>query len=63
MANRPGKKYRIHVKETCERCGFIPEDLCQLDVHHLNGDHSDNGLENLQTICANCHRLESLTTR
>ncbi len=28
-----------------------------MDVHHVNGNHSDNRLENLQTLCANCHRL------
>lgn len=51
------KPHRKHLKDSCERCGFIPERLCQLDVHHLNGDHSDNRPENLQTLCANCHRL------
>ena len=27
--------YRIHKKAICERCGFIPEKSCQLDVHHI----------------------------
>ena len=27
--------------------------ICQL--HHINGDHNDNRLENLQILCPNCH--------
>lgn len=34
----------------CARCGFVPEDPCQLDVHrHRHIDH--------ELLCANCHRL------
>lgn len=49
--------YRKFKKETCERCGFIPEDLCQLDVHHADLDTENNSSDNLKTFCANCHRL------
>ncbi len=41
----------------CEHCG-LTEWLNQpinLQIHHLNGDHSDNRLENLQLLCPNCH--------
>ncbi len=50
-------RYTAHKKQTCERCGFVPEHPCQLDVHHKDGDHSNNDPANLQTLCANCHRL------
>jgi predicted HNH restriction endonuclease len=55
------KAYRKHVGDRCERCGFEPEDLCQLDVHHLDGNHANNASTNLQTVCANCHRVITKT--
>ena len=48
--------YRRFLKETCERCDFEPEHICQLDVHHLDGNRRNNDKDNLQTLCANCHR-------
>lgn len=46
------------IKENkCEICGISEwqgkELVCQL--HHINGDHHDNRLENLQLLCPNCH--------
>lgn len=52
------RKHRRFVKELCEKCGFIPEHICQLDVHHLDRNHNNNAPNNLKTLCANCHRLE-----
>ena len=51
--------YRLHKKSLCERCGFIPEHPCQLDVDHIDGDRKNNHIDNLQTLCANCHRLKT----
>ena len=51
--------YRRYKKDKCEFCGFIPVQLCQLDVDHIDGNHKNNLVENLQTLCANCHRLKS----
>lgn len=58
--NRP---YRIELKEKCERCNFIPAHVCQLDVDHIDGNHKNNDPTNLQTLCANCHRLKSWQER
>ena len=41
----------------CEKCG-IEEWLGQpinLEVHHIDGDRTNNNLENLQLLCPNCH--------
>lgn len=49
--------YRKHKKNVCELCSFIAIDRCQLDVHHVDGNHHNNDPNNLKTLCANCHRL------
>ena len=35
----------------CEVCGYTEN----LELHHINGDHYDNRIENLQILCPNCH--------
>lgn len=35
----------------CEICGYTEN----LELHHINGDPTDNRLENLQILCPNCH--------
>lgn len=43
----------------CERCGrdsWFDEPL-PLHLDHINGDHSDNRIENLRILCPNCHAL------
>lgn len=52
------RPYTKSKKKTCERCGFVPEDSCQLEVDHIDGNHKNNDLGNLQTLCANCHVLK-----
>ena len=51
--------YAVHKKEFCEHCGFIPTHISQLDVDHVDGDRWNNEPSNLQTLCANCHRLKT----
>lgn len=52
-----------HKKDKCERCGFIPEHPCQLDIDHMDGDKSNNDPDNYLTLCANCHRLKTLLNK
>jgi 5-methylcytosine-specific restriction endonuclease McrA len=46
-------------KTYCELCNFIALDPVQLDVDHIDADTSNNDPSNLQTLCANCHRLKT----
>ena len=55
--------YRKHKKSECEKCGFVPIHSVQLDVDHIDNNHNNNDLKNLQTLCANCHRYKSLMAR
>lgn len=58
ISGRQISAYRKHKRQTCERCGFVPVHPIQLDVHHRDFNHCNNTIENLETVCANCHRLD-----
>jgi len=57
------KKWRRQLKEKCEFCGLVPVHKCQLDIDHKDGNHKNNKANNLQTLCANCHRLKTHLNR
>lgn len=43
----------------CERCGrseWLGNPL-PLQLHHVDGDHLDNRLDNLRILCPNCHAI------
>lgn len=47
-------KYKIVERDQhrCKKCGA---EISGLEVHHKNGDHSDNRAMNLETRCQLCH--------
>ena len=67
----PPKGVTFAKKKYCEnkdgRLGFkcpVNEDFkfpySVLHGDHINGDHEDNRIENLQTLCSICHHLKGL---
>ena len=47
--------------QVCEKCGLTQWlDLpINLEVHHRDGDRTNNSLENLMLLCPNCHSYTS----
>lgn len=47
----------------CQECGWGKENpvthKVPLQVHHIDGDSTNNTLKNLQLLCPNCHSLTS----
>jgi len=44
----------------CTRCGFDERRPCGstiLEIDHIDGNHQNNLIENLQVLCPNCHAL------
>lgn len=43
----------------CEECGCYEwlNKPIPLEVHHCDGDHLNNALDNLKILCPNCHSL------
>ena len=53
----PKSSYLFHKKINCEQCGFVAEDICQLDIVYLDGNNKHKDSTNMKTLCANCNRL------
>jgi hypothetical protein len=48
-------------KPECEFCGWAKEAFggrIPLELDHINGDSTDNRIENLRVLCPNCHSLQ-----
>lgn len=45
-----------HQCDKCLRCLWLKKPI-PLELHHIDGDHSNNSLNNLSLLCPNCHAL------
>jgi hypothetical protein len=47
-------------EDCCELCRYFEWRGVKLplELHHKNGNHYDNSLENLQILCPNCHSIQ-----
>lgn len=57
------KLFRENIKkQECELCGlseWLGEPLT-LELHHKDGNHFNNELDNLQILCPNCHSIQKI---
>ena len=61
---------KIYLKEEqgdkCSECGWNKKNpsngICRLDIHHKDGDSTNNKPNNLKVLCQNCHSLTSTYT-
>lgn len=52
------KIFKEGLKENkCEICGLSEwlDKPIKLQIHHIDGDHLNNEIENIQLLCPNCH--------
>lgn len=45
---------KLHICERCKLNVWVDSPI-PLELHHINGDHRDNRIENLMLLCPNCH--------
>lgn len=45
-------KYR---KQQCEECGVLHNRRYPLTIHHKDNNHENNDVNNLKTLCNDCH--------
>lgn len=51
--------YRSKKMFPCTECGYKPRIAAEMDWDHIDGNRYNNVPENLQLLCANCHRYKT----
>lgn len=55
--DKNGRK-RARARVDAEKCEFCGDDQARIDVHHIDGNTSNNSVENLVALCRKCHMRE-----
>ena len=69
VVNGSAQSYKLKIKliaagmkqAACELCGWCQmssDGRVPVELDHINGDHTDNRIENLRILCPNCHSLQ-----
>ncbi len=53
---RYSRPWLLFRRDECDYCGHKPMFSWSLEVHHRDGDNTNNVEENCDTLCSNCHR-------
>jgi hypothetical protein len=56
------KRVRMYKLRTSQRCEWCRDRLSE-EVHHRNGDASDNRPSNLLALCKSCHSSITMSER
>ena len=46
----------VHKKAKCEICGRVYDGIYRFEVHHADGDRTNNDLSNYKWLCCSCHK-------
>ncbi len=49
------KSYRWDRDSSKSSCGICERNFLLINIHHINGDKSDNSKDNLIDVCVDCH--------
>lgn len=49
-------KIKTHICESCGNIEWMGNPI-PLELHHIDGDNTNNELSNIQLLCPNCHAL------
>jgi len=53
------RAYKVATTPLCERCARQGRTVLVQQVHHKDGDTSNNAWENLESLCTACHGRET----
>ena len=59
---KKAKKHLIKSASGCSKCGWSDE-IGVLELHHIDRNHKNNHISNLQILCPNCHSIDHFKSK